>query len=93
MTKLENTTETAVVAFDGESIKFDGDAQVYDVDKDTVIIYVDTDAKTGVDGGKVDLAGKDASGNYVKNVLRIVDGDNDVNVLFVDIANDFVFVA
>ena len=93
VTKLENTTETAVVAFDGESIKFDGDAQVYDVDKDTVIIYVDTDAKTGVDGGKVDLAGKDASGNYVKNVLRIVDGDNDVNVLFVDIANDFVFVA
>ena len=90
--KLNANTEAAVEAFDGESIKFDSDSQVYDVDKDTVIIYVDTDAKTGVDGGKVDLAGKDANNAYVKNVLRVVDTDHDVNVLFVDIANDFVFV-
>ena len=92
VTLMTSADHTYVVAYDTATIMFNTNTQAYDVDKDTVIIYVDTDAKTGVDGGKVELAGKAADGSYINNVVYKADGDNDVNVLFVDIANEFKFV-
>ena len=92
ITKMTSADHTYVVAYDTATIMFNTNTQAYDVDKDTVIIYVDTDAKTGVDGGKVELAGKDQHDAYINNVVYKADGDNDVNVLFVDIANEFKFV-
>ncbi len=60
------------------------------IDKDTKIIYVDTDKKTGAEGGEIALAQETAvSGVYVKNVV-VADTDNNgkLEVIFVDVNNN-----
>ena len=91
--KITSDKEHAVTAYNGTKLGGQGWSNTYDVDKDTVIIYVDTDAKTGVDGGSITLANKDEHGNYIKNVLTWADSDGDIVYIFVDIANDFQFVS
>ena len=55
---------------------------------DTVVIYVDTDKKTGAEGGELTLAQESAiSGAYVKNVMAAYDS-TDVLVIFVDVNNN-----
>ena len=78
----------AIVAFDGAKIVFDGDAQKYDVDEDTIVIYVDVEDKAGAEDGDISLADKnEAETAYINNVKYAVDADKDVLVLFVDIQN------
>jgi len=60
------------------------------IDKDTKIIYVDTDKKTGAEGGTLALAQETTvSGVYVKNVV-VADTDNNgkLEVIFVDVNNN-----
>ena len=58
------------------------------IDKDTKIVYVDTDKKTGAEGGEIALAQETAvSGAYVMNVV-VADDGSDVLVIFVDVNNN-----
>ena len=58
------------------------------ITKDTKIVYVDTDKKTGAEGGEIALAQETAvSGAYVMNVVALTDSD-DVLALFVDVNNN-----
>lgn len=82
-------TEGAIVAFDGAKVVFDGDATKYDVDDDTIIIYVDVEDKAGSEDGDIVIADKnEAETAYIANVKYVVDADKDVVVLFVDVQND-----
>ena len=85
-------TERAVTAYDGSSIEIANGTKTFDVDDDTVIIYVDTEDKAGVDGGKIALANKDENGKYINNVIIVADDDADITILFVDVANDYQYV-
>ena len=79
-----------VKAWDGENIEFYDSKTAYTVDADTVIIYVDTDKDTGVEGGKIALATKSDGENYDANVLvrnDVKDADNALEVIFVDVNN------
>ncbi|MBU5458615.1 S-layer homology domain-containing protein [Oscillibacter sp. MSJ-31] len=65
------------------------------ITKDTKIVYVDTDKKTGAEGGEIALAQETAvSGAYVLNVVVAgvtdLDGDADdeISVIFVDVNNN-----
>ena len=80
-------TKTAVTAYDGTNIKFSAKAlkETYKITDDTVIIYVNSADKTGVEGGTISLADKNSSENYIKNVAVIVNGSTkDVTLLVVD---------
>ena len=60
------------------------------IDKDTKIIYVDTDKKTGAEGGEIALAQETAvSGTYVMNVVvEDTNSDGKLEVIFVDVNNN-----
>ena len=60
------------------------------ITKDTVVVYVDTSAKTGAEGGELALAQETTiSGKYVKNVVAYdKESDNDLEVIFVDVNNN-----
>ena len=60
------------------------------IDKDTKIIYVDTDKKTGAEGGTLALAQETTvSGVYVKNVVVAdTDSNGKLEVIFVDVNNN-----
>ena len=60
------------------------------IDKDTKIIYVDTDKKTGAEGGEIALAQETTvSGVYVKNVVVAdTDSNGKLEVIFVDVNNN-----
>ena len=62
------------------------------VDEDTVMIYVNTDDKTGVSGSEIQLATETAiDGAYIKNIIAYTDGSfatgETAKVIFVDVAN------
>lgn len=87
--------KSAVVAYNGSSIKFNGDTNTYDVDDDTVILYIDSDPdnRSIAEGGSITLADKtepDENGNqkYINNVYYAVDSDKDVVLLVVDVNNE-----
>ena len=60
------------------------------IDKDTKIIYVDTDKKTGAEGSEIALAQETTvSGVYVKNVVVAdTDSNGKLEVIFVDVNNN-----
>ena len=60
------------------------------IDKDTKIIYVDTDKKVGAEGGTLALAQETTvSGVYVKNVVVAdTDSNGKLEVIFVDVNNN-----
>ena len=79
--------EHAVTAWDGENMKLYGLDDTFTLEEDTVIIYVDTDKDTGVEGGKIALAGKANGVNYTDNVLvNAIDGE--LQFIFVDVNNE-----
>ena len=82
----------AVDGADAESFVIDGNE--YKITDDTQVIYVDTDAVEGVEGGSiVEATDHNEAGVYEKNVYFIVDPDSDDNellVVFVDVNNELV---
>ena len=77
---------------DGD-VLFNGNNKTYKIDKDdTIVLFVDTDGKTGVADGSLQEAIKDASGvntGYTKNVAYYVNADKTtLDVLVVDVANE-----
>lgn len=60
-----------------------------EIDKDTVILYINVEDKAGVEGAAIDLATKTAAGNYIANAYVAVSGDK-VSVIVVDVANDIL---
>ena len=60
------------------------------ITKDTKIVYVDTDKKTGAEGGEIALAQETAvSGTYVMNVVvEDTNSDGKLEVIFVDVNNN-----
>jgi len=84
------TTIGAVEAWDGTYIQIDnlaGGAE-YEVDADSVIIYVDSKNCVGVEGGKIVLASEE-QGSKINNVYVIGNSDNEIEVLFVDVNNEW----
>lgn len=82
----------AITAWDGENMTFYGQPKTYTVDEDTVIIYVDTEEQVGVEGGKIVLASKPDGENYAANVLvrdDVKDADNALEIIFVDVNNEW----
>ena len=84
-------TAGAVTAFNGEKIIING--VTYDVDEDTVIIYVDAKNKAGAETFEISLADKtDDETAYVNNVKFAYDvndtnANKDITILFVDVLN------
>nr|WP_302641502.1 S-layer homology domain-containing protein [uncultured Agathobaculum sp.] len=78
---------------DGD-VMFNGNtANTYKIDKDdTIVLFVDTDGKTGVADGSLQEAIKDAAGantGYTKNVAYYInDATKTLNVLVVDVTNE-----
>jgi len=81
--------QTAVTAWDNTNITFDGFAGEYEVDEDTVVIYIDSKNVKGVEGGEIVIAGTQDGGAYIENVYAVTnDVAGTVTVLFVDVNND-----
>ena len=82
----------AVDGADAESFVIDNNE--YKITDDTQVIYVDTDAVEGVEGGSiVEATDQNTQGKYENNVYFIVDPDSDENellVVFVDVNNELV---
>ena len=100
----EITTTAAVVAYDGDKEIHLADQDGADIesknelDDDVVVIYVDTKAKSGVEGGSISLADDGvAEGSKIANVVYVLSNatnaaDKTVVALFVDTNNDLDFV-
>ena len=97
----------AVAGTDGESFtiynSLDADAVAgtteYNITSDTKVIYVDTDAKAGEEGGALDEANEPDEGEqYIPNVFFVTeksandDGSYDLVALFVDVNNELNIV-
>ena len=62
-----------------------------EIDKNTVVLYIDVENTAGVEGGSIQLANKTAAGNYIGNVYYALNGSK-VAVIVVDVANDILNV-
>ncbi len=88
---ITNGMEVAITGWDGgKNIAFDrADNVMKDGDK-TVVIYVNTADKKGIEGGSIEIAqnmGTSASPVYVKNAVAMQSTSDGVDVIFVDTAN------
>ena len=72
-----------------EAVKYDGSA-ITDtaITKDTVMMYVDSKAVTGVAGGSVELAAVQANGSRIMNAWTLGDSAGKVKLIVVDVNND-----
>ncbi len=74
----------------GKAINFKTLSTVTELDDDTVILYVDTADHSGVEGGSISVAAKDAAGAYVKNVYAYAAASDNtkLELLVVDVTNN-----
>ena len=85
------TSAAAVAATDEETVSFIGNSTEYKITSDTKVIYVDTEAVAGEEGGSiVEATDHNQDGSFEKNVVYVVDTDNkdELLVLFVDTNNE-----
>ena len=84
------TSAAAVAATDEETVSFIGNSTEYKITSDTKVIYVDTEAVAGEEGGSIaEATDHNQDGSFEKNVVYVVDTDNkdELLVLFVDTNN------
>ena len=91
--KVENVdkvgTAGAVTGYDGTYVAFSGVPGEYEIDEDTVVIYIDSAKVAGVEGGKIALATEtNVADVYDNNVYYILKDATTVKVLFVDVNNE-----
>ena len=85
------TSAAAVAATDEETVSFIGNSTEYKITSDTKVIYVDTEAVAGEEGGSIaEATDHNQDGSFEKNVVYVVDTDNkdELLVLFVDTNNE-----
>ena len=83
-----NKDDETVLSLEADAYTGDSDATTSNITKDTVIIYVDTENKTGAEGGNLSLATETAiDGYYALNVVA-QDNSGELDVLFVDVNNN-----
>ncbi len=85
--------KTAVTAYNGSKIEVEDLEGTYDIDDDTVIIYINSDDVDYAEGGEISLADKtepdeNDDQKYIDNVYIAVDGEDDVVLLVVDVNNE-----
>ena len=76
---------------DEETVSFIGNSTEYKITSDTKVIYVDTEAVAGEEGGSIaEATDHNQDGSFEKNVVYVVDTDNkdELLVLFVDTNNE-----
>ncbi len=83
---------SAVSAYnDDDEIKFVDDAQVYEINDDTVIIYIDAENTAKAEGGTIQLASdKNAAGDKYDNVFFDANSAHELTLLVVDVQNDIL---
>ena len=87
------TSAAAVAATDEETVSFIGNSTEYKITSDTKVIYVDTEAVAGEEGGSIaEATDHNQDGSFEKNVVYVVDTDSkdqdELLVLFVDTNNE-----
>ncbi|NCB63504.1 MAG: hypothetical protein EOM52_07795 [Clostridia bacterium] len=85
-----NTTAAAVTGWNGKDIALlnaDSTTTSTKITDDSVIIYIDSDKKSGAEGEGIPFAGKPDGTNYAENV-RYAHNANGVKVILVDVNND-----
>ncbi|WP_243114421.1 S-layer homology domain-containing protein [Agathobaculum sp. Marseille-P7918] len=87
-------TQSAVKAYDGETVTFYGNNGEYNITDDTKIIYVNTEDVEGVEGGSIRVAtDHNVEGSYEKNAVYVADTQNndgtyDLLAIFIDVNNE-----
>ena len=85
---IANGMETAITGYDGDkNIAFDGTAYQFKSDNKSVVIFVDTANKAGIEGGSIETAQNPTGSVYIKNAVAMASTSDGVDVLFVDTAN------
>ena len=87
------TSAAAVAATDEETVSFIGNSTEYKITSDTKVIYVDTEAVAGEEGGSIaEATDHNQDGSFEKNVVYVVDtvskDQDELLVLFVDTNNE-----
>ena len=82
-----------MAATDEETVSFIGNSTEYKITSDTKVIYVDTEAVAGEEGGSIaEATDHNQDGSFEKNVVYVVDTDSkdqdELLVLFVDTNNE-----
>ncbi|MCI5498796.1 MAG: S-layer homology domain-containing protein, partial [Clostridiales bacterium] len=89
------TGGASVVAYDGKLIQFASDTKTYEITDDTEILYINSANVAAAEGGKISLAQKDSSDNYVANAAYQCtcknansDGNWEIELLVIDVNNN-----
>ena len=73
------TSAAAVAATDEETVSFIGNSTEYKITSDTKVIYVDTEAVAGEEGGSIaEATDHNQDGSFEKNVVYVVDTNNEL---------------
>lgn len=89
--EITGFTEGAVKAYDGTYIQIKTSSETKDlkITSDTVIIYVNTSAKAGVEGGEISIADEKVEGKLTTNIyFKAATDATKAGVLFVDVNNN-----
>lgn len=87
-------TQSAVEAYDGETITFIGNDGEYNITDDTQVIYVNTEDTEGAEGGSIRVATDHNTENeFELNAVYVPDTENsdgtyDLLALFIDVNNE-----